>query len=246
MKLINIFPLNNMVMEYSQYTHMFLTHMVEKYPLYEKIARECSGYKILDNSLIELGGSVDISRVIDVAERIGANEIILPDVFRSSHETLKTVESALKVIKEKYSEKRFTLMAVAQGDSVESWNECYKELLLNPEIDVIGVPKVCAKLHPAGRAYFVNNLCNYENKVHHLLGLWYSFTEFDDFNLRAMRSIRSCDTCHLGYLAKYNLKLYSTRPDGYTLDLENDNANYESLIDEFNQFSKKLLRGAAE
>ena len=142
MKLINIFPLNNMVMEYSQYTHMFLTHMVEKYPLYEKIARECSGYKILDNSLIELGGSVDISRVIDVAERIGANEIILPDVFRSSHETLKTVESALKVIKEKYSEKRFTLMAVAQGDSVESWNECYKELLLNPEIDVIGVPKV--------------------------------------------------------------------------------------------------------
>ena len=243
MKLINIFPLNNMEMEHSQYTHMFLTHMVEKYPLYEKIARECDGYKILDNSLIELGGSVDVNRVIDAAERIGANEIILPDVFKSSYETLNAIEQALTIIKNRYSEKRFALMAVAQGNSVESWTECYGELLSNSEIDVIGIPKVCTKLHPAGRAYFVNNLCNYEDKVHHLLGLWYSFTEFNDFNSRAMRSIRSCDTCHLGYLAKYNLSLYSTRPDGYTLDLENDTINYGSLIDEFNQFSKKLLVG---
>ena len=82
MQLINIFPLGNICMEYQQDMHMYLTHMVEKYPIYAATAEVAPGYKILDNSLIELGGSVSLERVIDAATHIGADEIILPDVFQ--------------------------------------------------------------------------------------------------------------------------------------------------------------------
>ena len=89
MQLINIFPLGNICLEYQQNMHMFLTHMVEKYPAYASVAQSAPGYKILDNSLIELGGSVSIQRVINAADLIEADEIILPDVFQNGPEPLK-------------------------------------------------------------------------------------------------------------------------------------------------------------
>ena len=95
MYLINIFPLGNICLESNQRMHMFLTHMVEKYPAYTEAARNAPGYKILDNSLIELGGAVDLERVVKAAEYIGADEIILPDVFlqdgRENHNLVHSV-----------------------------------------------------------------------------------------------------------------------------------------------------------
>ena len=70
MKLINIFPIGNLGMHYTQDMHMFLTHLVEKYPFYAEFAKKVKGYKILDNSLIELGGAVDMKRILDAAEKI--------------------------------------------------------------------------------------------------------------------------------------------------------------------------------
>lgn len=43
MYLINIFPLGNICLERNQRMHMFLTHMVEKYPAYVEAARNAPG-----------------------------------------------------------------------------------------------------------------------------------------------------------------------------------------------------------
>jgi hypothetical protein len=228
MKLINIYPLGNLGMHYGQDMHMFLTHLVEDYPFYADFARDVKGYKILDNSLIELGGAVDLRRVLIAADYIHADEIILPDVFQQGPETLEAVEEAIKEIREIYPDGcPYKLMAVAQGRTVEEWHECYKSLLNNPYVDVIGIPKVLAKLHPQGRPYFVNELCNLKYKPHHLLGLWYSFTELNEY--KKFDDIRSCDTVLLAYMAKHGLDKTGVRPDGFTIDLVNDVVDYREV-----------------
>lgn len=229
MKIINIFPLGNIGMHYTQDMHMFLTHLVEKYPFYAKMAREVKGYKILDNSLIELGGAVNLQRVLAAAEKIGADEIILPDVFQDGPATIEAVTEAIKELLTIYPNGNipYKLMAVAQGKDEKEWYECYKFLLSNPYVNVVGIPKVLAKTHPKGRPYFVNELCNLKYKPHHLLGVWYSMTELEEY--KCYHDIRSCDTVLLGYMAKHGLQLHGVRPDGFTVDLENDVIDYSNM-----------------
>lgn len=229
MQIINIFPLGNLGMEYTQPMHMFLTHMIEKYPMYANTARDIGGYKILDNSLIELGDAVDLGRVLAAAEKIHADEIILPDVFQDGPATVKAVKEALQYLTEKWPNRNwpFKLMAVAHGKDTEEWHECYKELMAMPDIDVLGIPKVCSKMHPKGRPFFVNEMCNLYEKPHHLLGMWYSFTELAEYE--NSEQIRSCDTVLLGFMAKYGLHYMGVRPDGFTVDLENDVIDYGCL-----------------
>ena len=229
MQLINIFPLGNICLEYQQNMHMFLTHMVEKYPTYAKVAQDAPGYKILDNSLIELGGAVSLERVIGAATHIGADEIILPDVFQNGPETIKAVQGALDTLHKMFpkGDWPFKLMAVAQGTDEKEWYDCYKYLLDTRGVDVIGIPKVLAKMHPQGRPHFVNELCNLPAKPHHLLGVWYSLSELAEYN--HLEWIRSCDTVILGYMAKYGMASVGTRPDGFTLDLEKDVVDYTRI-----------------
>lgn len=222
MYLIEIFPLSNITCEYQQKMHMFLTHMVEKYPAYAEVARIASGYKILDNSLIELQGAVDIDRVLEAAAKIGADEIILPDIFQDGPATLKAVNEAIKTLNKLYPNRSwpYKLQAVAQGKDLKEWNECYQELLKNPDIDVIGIPKILAKMCPGGRPYVVNKFCNLYAKPHHLLGLWYSMTELLMYD--NLERIRSCDTILLTYLRIHNMPVLGVRPDGFTVNLETD------------------------
>ena len=95
------------------------------------------------------------------------------------------------------------------------------------DVDVIGIPKVLAKMHPQGRPYFVNELCYLGCKPHHLLGLWYSMTELQEYH--DLELIRSCDTVLLGYMAKHGKPITGVRPDGYTVDLENDVVDYSVI-----------------
>ena len=229
MKLINIFPLGNLCMHYNQDMHMFLTHLVEKYPFYAKLAREVKGYKILDNSLIELGGSVDLQRVLDAAAHIDADEIILPDVFRDGPATIRAAKASIQELLAIYPDGKFPykIMAVAQGRDEKEWYECYKFLLDNPHVDVVGIPKVLAKMHPAGRPHFVNKLCDLKYKPHHLLGLWYSIREFNEYE--HLEDIRSCDTVLLGYMAKHHINQHGVRPDSFTVDLEMDVIDYDNF-----------------
>lgn len=229
MYLINIYPLGNLENEYKQKMHMFLTHMVEKYPAYASVAQDVPGYKILDNSLIELGGAVDLKRVVKAAEYIGADEIILPDVFQDGPATIVAVQLAIDELNNMYPNRSwpFKLQAVAQGRDESEWVDCYMELIKNPDVDVIGIPKVLAKMHPQGRPYFVNEICNLGIKEHHLLGMWYSMSEIGEYERPEL--IRSCDTVLRGFINKYDLGFFGVRPDGYTINLEKDVIKYDPL-----------------
>lgn len=222
MQIINIVPIGNICMEFNQPMHMYLTHLVEKYPQYVATAKAAGGYKILDNSLIELGNAVDINRVLDAAEMIGADEIILPDVFQDRQGTLDAVHRALVEVDRRYAGKwPFKLMAVAQGKNYPEWDVCYQALMGREEVNVIGIPKVCAKMLPGGRPEVMKrSKCKLLEKEHHLLGLWYSASELYQYEHPDM--IRSCDTVLASFMAKHGLGTMGVRPDGFTVDLEKD------------------------
>lgn len=216
MKYINIHSVPNIQKEYNQDMHMFLTHLVEKYPEYKKVARECKGFKILDNSLIELGSAMDPSRVIKVALEIGANEVVLPDVFCDGLGTMTAIQESLPIfIKEIPWCQR---MAVVHGRTTDEWIDCLNYIVQQSEIDTIGIPKVCAKMHPQGRRWFIERALGTGTiKDIHLLGLWYSYQELSQGYPHYFERIRSIDTIMEEW---ENNTLSHLRPDGWTIDLE--------------------------
>ena len=209
--------------------HMFLTHLVEQYPEYVKFAKKERGYKILDNSLIELGDAVSMSRVFEAAQLIDADEVVLPDKFLNKKETLiralNGLDQLLKL--EKESGRTFKKMAVIHGKNEQEWFECFHFLNSIEQIDVLGIPKVTHKLHPKGRPYFVNNILKHTRKEIHLLGIWCDFYELD--YIRDPNWVRSVDSSLVPLYIKNNRSLDYIRPDHEKIDLEND-----TLPDEYN------------
>lgn len=232
MNKIHILPLeattSNALQQVNPKAYMFLTHLCDDAD-YVRSALEYNGYRILDNSLIELGGAVSIQELMQAADKIHAHEIILPDVFQNGPATLKAVEKATSTFKtimdfEHQGYKwihnhRPKFMAVAQGRDVEEFTACYNELrklISTGDIDVIGIPKVCAKMHPIGRPGFESLWCHDTVEIH-LLGLWYAWTELDAYVYP--ERIRSVDSVLGTYLFLHNMRTNQVRPDGYTVDL---------------------------
>lgn len=228
MQLIHIAPTKNLSDFANQPMMMFLTHLVLKDPEYREFARRYRGYKILDNSLIECGESLTIQDVCNAADMIGANEIILPDMYMDGVGTIAKTTIAYDWIRHNKSEEWIAahkFMGVAQGKTEDEWVACYARMLSLPYIDVIGIPKNLAKVSPRGRADF-ENYWAYSSQVEarskeiHLLGLYYTFNELKQYEHPEL--IRSCDTCHLYFLAKHGMDFYDVRPDGHTVNLEED------------------------
>jgi hypothetical protein len=167
-----------------------------------------------------------MERILGAAEAVGADEIILPDVFRDGEGTLKAVYSALNDIASWGVLGKYKLMAVCQGKNEDDFAHTFEHLNRQQAIDVIGIPKVCAKMHPAGRPHF-EYLWEDCPKAIHLLGLWYSWTELEAYE--HPEDIRSVDTCMAAFQAKYHLSARAVRPDGFTVNLEDNTISSEEI-----------------
>lgn len=230
MKVIHIAPLNCTKRLYkNRYVPMAmcLTHLVEESKEYREFYQAVPGYKILDNSLIELGGAVNLQRVLKAAQEINAQEIILPDVFQEGGATVEAVISSIHELRALGELDSYKLMAVAHGKTVEEWVSCFNTLSAIPEIGVIGIPKITAKLQPGGRPALESIWGNSPKEIH-LLGLWYAFGELDSY--MHPERIRSVDTCQAAFLAKYHMDHWSVRPDGFTINLEDTSINPAEFI----------------
>lgn len=239
MQLINIMPVANLEDTKYQPMQMFLTHLVLSNETYRQFAKEYTGFKILDNSIIELGEAASIEKVLEAAEMIEADEIILPDVFQNCDETLKAVSMSLKYLRENNLIGKYGLMAVAQGRTPEDWERCFSVLDEMSEIHTIGIPKILAKIRPGGRPSFEHYWVNSKKDIH-LLGLYYTFSELFDY--KNPGKIRSCDTCQFAFLIKNRLGCYSVRPDGFTVDLEKDFFTIDTYYQQVMEYLSGTLR----
>lgn len=227
MKLASIVPMRNAIRTFDGDYAMLLAHLKDYYPENPNIG--C--YVIMDNSLIELGGAVDIQTVYDAALQCNANEFILPDVFRNGPATVAEVIKSISYMRKHDMLGRFHLMAVCQGSTRAEFEWCFKQLIGIHEIHCIGIPKVANELTPNGRPgleyLWVDNP---SNKCIHLLGCWKTLDEFRQYKYPEL--IRSCDTCIPALLS--TKKIYDAwvpRPEK-TIDLIHDRikpACYEEI-----------------
>lgn len=206
MKICNILPLSYNELMYKEEMVMLLAHLSVNNEFYSINAKNHSNYKIMDNSIIELGKAFSLKSLIKEAIKCEANEIILPDSFRDGEKTIKLVNKSVKYLKKKHLIGKFKLMAVCQGKTFEEFENTFKILNDIKEIDVIGIPKVTTKDFKSRMNLY--NIFSKTSKQIHLLGCWDSFEELKLLNKEQLSKIRSMDTCLLSLLSK-NLEVKS-------------------------------------
>jgi hypothetical protein len=179
MQVATILPTAYLPMIENEKYHMCLAHLIgkdKKYTeFYQKIAQKEDNYVIMDNGVIE-GNQRPIDELVKKATLVGADEMILPDVYMDEDATLEHSYDALDYIQQFYpSGLDLKLMAVPQGKTLDEWLEC-ANIMIGWDIDCLGIPKVLTKI--VGRDGRLEALKALGNKVRgldiHLLGCWNS------------------------------------------------------------------------
>ena len=227
-----------------QSMNMFLTHLIFKDKAYRDMAKNHKGYKILDNSLIELGGAMSMRDVLDAAELIKADEVVLPDVFMDGEATIKSTTEALEEYEEEL--KQYKTMAVVHGETVDEWLRTFLYFSERLDVDVLGIPKVMheqfTKLWLPGRPGLLGKVIDLTNKDIHLLGLWNSFDELRYYG-DDLKKIRSADTSLPSLLELNKLSIFSEREDcdQRTIDLERDKISNEGNTEGARKYVKRIV-----
>jgi hypothetical protein len=186
---------------------------------------------ILDNSAFELGAAMNDVDLIEAAESIQPDEIVLPDILFNADQTLSRIKQFLA--KHIQDIQGLSLMAVPHGNTLDEYLDSYVAIAAMPEVTTIGIGTIYNEYfkqeEKLGRevifdALITNNLL--APKPHHLLGLG------DDGNLELARLskfnfIRSCDSS-AAYTNACNGVLITS--DGYKKPPQR--VNFEDVCDE--------------
>ena len=252
----NILP-NNCISEKMprQKYELYLTHKILEDPSkFSFLARDkqynINSYKILDNSACELGEGMHFDKVLQAAEIIGANEIVLPDIRQGSYSLSKTLE-ALTNIDIEAVKASYRLAAVVQGTTVEEVLQCAEQILVLKNVDTIMLPKWYSTLNSTnglGRVNLTRSICTIMKhlgvmKDIHWLGLGTGIRELmspvSDF-------VRSVDTGYFVALSTpqwKHLNVASERPKELKIDLEYmdvDMERFKHLIEQQNKLLKEI------
>ncbi|MGH3866023.1 MAG: hypothetical protein ACRDQ4_07770 [Pseudonocardiaceae bacterium] len=131
---------------------MALTHLVLHQPTYAAFycARTQAGIAVmLDNSAYELqestGSGMTAEPVLHAAQQIGAQVVVCQDVLFDGPATLAATRQFLDVARHQdrvgpAAGLRF--MGVPQGRTQTEWLDCYHQLVVMPDIDMIGLSKL--------------------------------------------------------------------------------------------------------
>jgi len=95
-------------------------------------------YTILDNGANE-NKLCEPEEIINVAYDLFADEIIAPDVYGDYVGTKDKTQEFLSKYYDKYLKDKFNIMGVIQGDTEESFLNCFNYYLNEPKIGVIGI-----------------------------------------------------------------------------------------------------------
>ena len=95
-------------------------------PSYKSFYQEAHArgqFIMVDNGAAELGASIDIGTVTEVADELGADEIILPDVLDDYAQTMKYTERALAFVPQKRR------AMCPQGTNWTEWLRCAEQMI---------------------------------------------------------------------------------------------------------------------
>lgn len=115
--------------------HLLLTHLLEnkKYVQHYTNERSHGAYLVLDNSAHEKGEGEDAVSLMASAIKLRAQEVVVPDVLFDSEKTVDKAAYTHQVWYEAGHPGMVTLnpalMYVPQGESLDNWLQCLRELL---------------------------------------------------------------------------------------------------------------------
>ena len=252
MKFANIVP-TAFLQAYGTLTdyHLALAHLIldETHSDYKHFMRnraDRGDFVILDNSLIELGYALPVKTLLQAVEACRASEIVLPDAFMRSTETVRLVREAVKELKAHYTPATwnttvpYRLMAVVQGENMAAWFDCLNEILaVDNCVTTIGIPKntnMYVEDSGVGRVHLLHKLTEKEYHLKypwvqwHMLGVWDNPVELQEAS--RFHWIRGCDTsiawtcAQMGLMFDGNEGLYIPRPKVKAI-------NFNDTIDRF-------------
>lgn len=237
MKYASIVPVANIERTFSGDYAMMLAHLAPYYFPYVSTKQGMNCYRIMDNSLIELGEAMSIGELCRAAKMCQASEIILPDVFRDGEATYKNAKHLIRMLSLVYQNKiPFNLMAVCQGKTIEEFMECFDKLERLPEIHCIGIPKVSSELIPGEGRSGLECIWEHSSKQIHLLGIADSFQELERY--KHPEKIRSVDSCLAALLSNTTDSIYGERPSR-TIDLLYDTINTPNYLHILQQLKER-------
>lgn len=238
MELISITPKNMWEEMYKTKHVMLLAHLAEDEE-YVRLANshpEC--YKICDNSIIEIGETFTIENEFKAAEKLGAQELILPDGFPNQKHTIELVLESLDWIKKNNKLGRFKLMAVCHAQNKEEFIEIFNLFNSIPEINVLGIPKVIQTWLPTRNRLELAPIFTQTDKEIHLLGEWFNLQNIVEIaNSKYSNKIRSCDTCLPALEAIQNKHIWEDREGTIILHKEYPELTkekYDKVLEEYN------------
>ena len=165
-------------------SYLVLQHECENSPAYCSFFEKSPKYKILDNGAYEKGYPTPLPQLLHFADKIKAQEIVIPDVFQEAHYTLTHFTDFERYVMESPAiRKKFNFMAVPQGKTPEEYLKCLDVMLASPHVDTIGLSFIV--IRDAFKAHtgfedimrnrlFITNLLSFANrkgKKFHLLGM---------------------------------------------------------------------------
>ena len=222
MKLVSICPKNGWEWMFEQPIAMCLTHLVMKYPEYAEMIknRPDNCYVMLDNSIIELSESVTLQNILDAADTVHADEIILRDGYPYMDLTLQRIKEDIEYLRKHNLTDKYKIMAVLHGQNLEEFKQIFEFVNSIPEISCLGIPKVlCKWLSTRSRAEQAPICTQTDKQIHHL-GCWFNLQEEISWPEEYRDRIRSIDTCLPSYYIISGKDISEDR-DG-TIDLEKE------------------------
>lgn len=205
-------------------------------PLFQK------SFIILDNGAYELGESISVERLIEIAKAINANAVVIPDSRFNTRKTLLLAQHAIPILRKELPHVK--LLGVPQGNNDLSIWECFEELCelgvdgfgLYAEIgEVAGMQTRYEFLLTLQKRYSKEML---HQKYIHLLGMEEDLTQLK--NQASLSWVNSNDSAkvivcglegiHISSRGTYSEK-YPRRPKDY-FDLKEFTENQIHLIKE--------------
>ena len=229
MQFCSIVPTKYNELMYDSSVVMLLAHLSKNNPAYaiNAIRHDGSCYKIMDNSIVELGKSFSMEELIAQAQCCLVDEIILPDVYKNGGETIQKIKESIEWLRENNYLGHFKLMGVCHGSDINDFIRTFKILNSMPEINTIGIPRIVCEW-AISRGYIADIFMQTDKEIH-LLGCYDSLKELSTFKEEYLKRIRSIDTSLPALLSVETDNAYESRK-GKVIDLIDGEINYDNYV----------------
>lgn len=211
MRIAHIVPTSMLRLVERHDYHLVLADLVVNnwiYADFYRKQRERGAYVILDNGAYEFGRTPSVDTLLEAAEFIHPQEIVLPDSMYGPDCALESVEMSLEGRERLWEAGYHKFMAVPHGNTLQEWNWSLNQLRSLVGVRCIGIAeKDALKLVKGGRRSQLVELIPKRMPIH-LLGMMEDMSDVIDPKTR--RRIRGVDGSKMMVWGLHEQAVYPT------------------------------------